>query len=134
MPDGKSILALSTDTGEAEFWKYPANGVGKPEQWTNDTKVQRLDGVVSPDGHLLAHFDKAQQLWMYDIKTKQQKRIAQSMNGDFSDLTWSPDSQWLAYTEPADNSFQQIKVLNAGSGAIQAITSDRFNSGTPAWS
>ena len=44
MPDGKSIVALSTDTGEAEFWKYPANGIGKPEQWTNDAKVLRLDG------------------------------------------------------------------------------------------
>ena len=56
------------------------------------------------------------------------------MNGDFSDLAWSPDSQWLAYSETADNSFQQVKVFNANSGAIQAITSDRFNSGTPAWS
>ena len=134
LPDGKSILALSTDTGEAEFWKYPANGVGKPEQWTNEAKTLRLDGVVSPDGHWLAHFDKAQQLWIYDIKTKQQKRIAQSMNGDFADLAWSPDSQWLAWSEPADNSFQQIKLYNANTGAIQAITSDRFNSGTPAWS
>ena len=38
MPDGKSIFALSTETGETEFWKYPANGaIGpptKPEQWT----------------------------------------------------------------------------------------------------
>ncbi len=134
MPDGKSILALSTDTGEAEFWKYPSNGIGKPEQWTNDAKVLRLDGVVSPDGHWLAHFDKARQLWVYDIKTKQQKRIAQSMSGDFSDLAWSGDSQWLAYSESADNSFQQVKLFNANSGAIQAITSDRFNSGTPAWS
>jgi tricorn protease len=134
MPDGKSVVALSTETGEAEFWKYPANGVGKPEQWTKDAKVLRLDGVVSPDGHWLAYDDKAQQLWVYDITTKQEKRIAQSMNGDFADLAWSPDSQWLAYSEGADNSFQQIKLYNVNSGAIQAITSDRFNSGAPAWS
>ena len=56
------------------------------------------------------------------------------MNGDFGDLTWSPDSRWLAYTEIADNSFQQIMVLNVESGEIKAITSDRFNSGAPAWS
>ena len=134
MPDGKGILALSTETGEAEFWKYPANGVGKPEQWSNNAKVLRVDGEVSPDGHWLAYYDKAQQLWMYDIKAKQEKRIAQSMNGNFADLAWSPDSQWLAYSEVADNSFQQVKLYNANSGAIQAITSDRFNSGSPAWS
>lgn len=146
-PDGKSIVTLSTQSGETEFWKFAANGVGAPEQWTNDAKVLRWDGVVSPDGHWLAHTNKDQELWLYDIKAGQDKkiaqtmnkgraerRIAQSMNGDFGDLNWSPDSKWLAYAETADNSFQQIKLFNVDSGAIEAITSDRFNSGAPVWS
>ena len=82
----------------------------------------------------LAYHDKDQQLWLYDTKTKQPKRIAQSMVGDFADLTWSPDSQWLAYVEAATNTFAQIKVLNVKTGAIQAITSDRYNSVNPTWS
>ena len=41
---------------------------------------------------------------------------------------------WLAYSETADNSFRQVKVFNVDSGAIETITSDRFNSGSPAWS
>jgi tricorn protease len=134
LPDGKSIVALSTASGETEFWKFAANGESAPEQWTHDAKVLRWDGVPSPDGHWLAHHDKDQQLWIYDIKTKQDKRIAQSMNGDFDDLSWSPDSHWLAYSEEADNSFQQLKLLNVDSGAMQTITSDRYNSGNPIWS
>ena len=134
MPDGKSIVALSTQTGETEFWKFPANGVGTPEQWTHGDKVLRWEGVPSPDGNLLAHRDKDQQLWIYNLKTKEDKRIAQSMNADFSDLTWSGDSRWLAYTESADNQFQQVKILNIESGVIQALTSNRYNSFSPAWS
>ena len=134
MPDGKSIVALSTQSGETEFWKFPANGVGQAEQLTNDAKVLRWEGVPSPDGYWLAHRDKDQQLWLYDMKTKSQKRIGQSMNGDFDHLTWSPDSQWLAYEETADNTFTQIKVLNVNSGEIHALTSDRYNSGDPTWS
>jgi tricorn protease len=134
LPDGKSIIALSTQSGETEFWKYPANGVGTPEKWTSDAKVLRWEGVASPDGRWLAHRDKDQQLWLLDTKTKQQKRIAQSMTGDFDDLSWSPDSQWLAYTEGATNLFTQIKVLNVNTGAIQALTSDRYDSGSPTWS
>jgi len=103
LPDGKSIVVLSTESGETEFWKYPANGVGAPEQWTHDSKVLRWDGIPSPDGRWLAHRDKDHQLWIYDIKAKQDKRIAQSMNDDFDDLSWSPDSRWLAYVESADN-------------------------------
>jgi tricorn protease len=134
MPDGKSVLTISTETGETEFWQYPANGIGKSEKLTSGSKVQRTGGEVSPDGKWLAHTDKDQQLWLLEIASKKDKRIGQSMNGDFNDLTWSPDSRWLAFTESADNTFTQIKVLNVDSGAIEALTSDRFNSMSPAWS
>ena len=66
--------------------------------------------------------------------TKQNKRIGQSMNDDFADLSWSGDSRWLAYVETAANEFRQIKVLNLDSGTIQTITSDRYNSASPVWS
>lgn len=134
MPDGKSILAISTETGETEFWNYPANGVGKPEQVSHDAKVLRWDGVPSPDGHWLAHRNKNQELWLFDLKTKTDKKIAQSMNDEFNDLTWSPDSQWLAFVETANNTFTQIKILNAATGALHVLTSDRYNSINPAWS
>jgi tricorn protease len=134
LPDGKSIVALSTQTGETEFWKFPANGVGSPEQWTKDAKVLRWEGIPSPDGRWLAHHNKDQELWLFDTQTKQDKRIAQSMEGDFSDLTWSPDSQWLAFVQTAANQFDQIKVLRVGSGEIQTLTSDHYNSRNPAWS
>jgi tricorn protease len=134
MPDGKTILAISTESGETEFWSYPANGEGKPEQLTHDAKVLRWDGVPSPDSHWLAHRNKNQELWIFDQKTKTDKKIAQSMNDDFDDLSWSPDSQWLAYVETADNTFRQIKVLNVNTSAIQTLTSDRYNSVNPTWS
>ena len=133
-PDGKSVIAISTESNETEFWKYPANGLGKAEQLTNDAKVLRWDGIVSPDGHWLAHRDKDQQLWVFDLKTKTNKKVAQSLNGDFEDLSWSPDSQWLAYVETADNTFSQIKILNVNTGAIQVITSERYDSSDPSWS
>lgn len=134
MPDGKSILALSTTTGETEFWNFPGNGVGKPSQITHDAHVLRTDGVPSPDGQWLAHTDKDQQLWLYNFKTKEDKRIAQSMNGGFEDLSWSPDSRWLAFVETADNQFDQIKVLGVAAGDIHTITSDRYNSEDTTWS
>jgi len=131
LPDGKSIVALSTASGETEFWKFAANGETAPEQWTHDAKVLRWEGVPSPDGRWLAHHDKDQQLWLYDVKSKTDKRIAQSMTGDYSDLSWSGDSRWLAYAEAANNMFAQI---NIESGDVQTITSDRYNSVNPVWS
>ncbi|MGE5745407.1 MAG: protease, partial [Gemmatimonadota bacterium] len=57
-PDGRSVLALSDQTGETEWWRLPANGVGAPEQLTSDARVLRWDGVPSPDGKWLAFYDK----------------------------------------------------------------------------
>ncbi len=132
--DGKSILVMSTASGETEFWRYPANGVGRGEQLTNDAKVLRWDGVSSPDGQWLAHTNKDQQLWLLNLKTQENKKIAETRHDDFDDLKWSPDSKWLAYVETAANQFREIKVYNVETGAQTALTSDRFNSGSPAWS
>ena len=138
LPDGKSILTISTQSGETEFWKYPANGQmmpdTRPEEWTKDGKVLRWDGITSPDGHFLANYDKDQQLWIFDTKTKQNKLIRQSVTGDFSDLSWSPDSRWLTFVEGATDQFSQIKVLEVMTGKVETLTSDRFNSMSPTWS
>jgi tricorn protease len=134
LSDGKNILVLSTKTGETEFWKYPANGLGEPEQWTRDATVLRWEGIPSPDGRWIANHDKNNELWLLDTQTKQNKLIAKSMEGGFSDLAWSPDSQWLAYVESASNQFNEIKLLRAATGEIHTVTSDYYDSVYPAWS
>src|ERR1035437_8552404 len=66
-------------------------------------------------------------LWLLDLGTGHEEVIPITLVSDFPDLSWSPDSRWLAYVEPAGNQFVQIKMLNVDSGTIQAITSDRYN-------
>jgi tricorn protease len=133
-PDGKNVVALSTESGETEFWKFPANGIGAAEQWTHNAKVLRWDGILSPDGHWLAHHDKDQQLWIFDTKTRQDKRISRSNTAPFDELRWSPDSHWLAFSRVADNRFQQLDVYEPETAEMQSITSDRYNSSSPTWS
>ena len=108
MPDGQSVLSLSDESGEVEFWRVPANGVGAPAQLSNDAKVLRWDGVPSPDGNYVANHDKNQRLWMLDVAKKTQKLVAESANGNFGDIAWSPDSRWLAYAAPAPNQLTRI--------------------------
>ena len=96
--------------------------------------MHRWDGAVSPDGIWLAHRNKDQELWVHDIKTGKDQRVAQSMVDDFYDLVWSPDSQWLAYVEAATNTFLQIKVWSPRTRESHALTTDRYNSHSPAWS
>lgn len=133
-PDGKSLLGLSDESGEVEFWRLPANGVGTNTQLTSDAKVLRWDGIASPDGQRIAHWDKDQQLWVYDIASKQQKKVAVSGEGDFDDVTWSPDGKWLAYTAPDDNRMRRIYLYQVETGKITPVTTDRYDSYSPQWS
>ncbi len=134
MPDGKSLLALSDESGEVEFWKVPANGIGPSAQLTKDAAVLRWDGLPSPDGARIAHYDKDQQLWVLDVASGKQTKIASSVQGDFDDLAWSPDSKYLAYATPEPNQLTRIYLWEASSGKVVPVTSDRYDSANPAWS
>jgi tricorn protease len=133
-PDGKTLLTLSDKSGEVEFWRVPANGIGESEQLTRDAKVLRWDGVPSPDGKHIAHYDKDQELWVYDVSSKTQTKLASSNTGDFQDVQWSPDSRWLAYSAPVNNQMNVLYLYNSESRAITPITTDRYDSFSPAWS
>ena len=139
MPDGKSVVLLSTETGEVEVWKYPANGSGAGEQLTHNGKVLRWEAIPSPDGKWIVHQDKDFQLWLSDLTSKTEKRIAIVENGDnheatFATLRWSPDSKWLTYSQPAKDNFIQIMLYGLDSGTATPLTSDRYNSGAADWS
>ncbi|HEY8831970.1 MAG TPA: S41 family peptidase [Gemmatimonadaceae bacterium] len=132
--DGKTILALSDRSGELEFWTLPANGLGGSEkQITHDAKVLRWAGTPSADGKWLAHTDKDQQLWVTETSTGKSKLIGVNRIGDFGDVRWSPDAKWLAYFAPSHNQFAQIFLYSVETGKSTAVTSDRYDSYSPAW-
>ncbi|MBL8290422.1 MAG: PD40 domain-containing protein [Bryobacterales bacterium] len=138
MPDGKNLLTLSTQSGEVELWLLAANGNGPPRQLTSDGKVLRWEAQPSPDGRWIAHQDKDGQLWMLEVATRQQKKIANAESGGNSrpmfEVRWSPDSRWLAYTKSARNLFEVLHLYNVETGVTTAATTDRFNTANPAWS
>ena len=139
LPDGKTLLVISTETGETEFWKVPANGEGQAEQLTTGANVLRWDGVPSPDGKWIAHQDKDNQLWLLGVASKAEKKIDVSMHGDDSDpqfgaVRWSPDSHWISYSKTAANQFDQLLLYSIETGQITALTTDRYNSNDAAWS
>jgi tricorn protease len=132
MPDGKSVIALSDETGETEWWKFPANGVGQGEQITSGSNVLGLDGVVSPDSKHLAYVDKAQTLWLLDLTTKQKQKVFTSPDDVPGDLKWSPDSQWLSYTMPTRR-FSQVALYSLKSGQSTPVTTDRSDASSACW-
>jgi tricorn protease len=140
-PDGRTLLTLSTESGEVELYKTPANGTGTPERLTTDGKVLRWQAVPSPDGKWIVHQDKDCQLWLLNTADKTQKRIAVAVPGgdsspSFQNLAWSPDSRWIAYgVDSANgNELAQIFLYNVEAATTTPLTTDRYQNGWTAWS
>lgn len=134
MPDGRTVVGLTDRSGEVEFWMVPANGVGATRQLTTGASVLRWGGVPSPDGKWLAHWDRDWVLWLTDLSNGETRRLGVSRNGNFFDVQWAPDSRRLAYVLPAKNDISRLWLLDVGSGAASVVTTDRFNSWSPAFS
>ncbi len=133
-PDAKSLLAQTDETGEIEFTRLPANGIGPAELLTQDGTVFRFPPVVSPDGKWIAWEDKNRQLWVRNLAAKETKLVASSLEDEFDDITWSPDNQWLAFATASANTYKQIKLFRAATGELMTVTSDRINSESPTFS
>ena len=134
LADGKGILALSDESGETEFVRLPANGVGGSVALTSDATVLRHGGEPSPDGKWVAYSDKNEELWLLDISGKKNTRIMKTEEGGPEGQAWSPDSKWLAYSRPAKNFFTQICLYNVATGTTLELTDDRVDCSNPVWS
>jgi tricorn protease len=134
LPDGKGLVALSDESGEVELWRLPANGVGAGARLTGDGDILRWEAVPSPDGRYIAHDDKKQRLFLYDTKTHENRLIDRSRVDRFRDLAWSPDGRWLAYVATGDNLLSVVRLYGVTGGQPTTITSERFDSSSPAWS
>jgi tricorn protease len=139
LPDGKSLLVLSTESGEVEFWKLPANGVGAGEKLTSDGKVLRWEGVASPDGKWIAHQDKSNRLWLLDAATKAEKQIvfgkySDNSSAPFESVRWSPDSRFFTFGQDTENQFSRVMLYSVETSALTPLTTDRYGNASAAWS
>ncbi|MEO0897075.1 MAG: S41 family peptidase [Bacteroidota bacterium] len=132
-PDGKSILALSDESGEFEWVKLPANGIGEETALTSDGKVLRTYGIPSPDGNRIAYEDVDNHLWILTIESGKSELISTNEEGIRS-YAWSPDSKWLAFVQNAENTMAQIHIHDAETNTSFPLTTDRANSTFPTWS
>ncbi len=134
LPGGKELLALSDQSGEVELWRLPANGVGKAAAMTTGGEVLRGLVLPSPDGKHVAHTDKNHRLHLHEVAAKKDRLVEENPVDEPRQLAWSPDGAWLAYVSSAANGFAQVKLYDLTAGKSTAVTSDRYESFSPAWS
>jgi tricorn protease len=137
LPDGRTFIAAADRGTEIEVWTWTSTTTAATPAFspvTREGTSTRLDVTPSPDGRFVAHQDADQQLWVHEIGSGAARLVAASRLGPFSDLRWSADGRWLAYVMPGDTGMSRIWIYGVADGRAHAVTTDRFDSHSPAWS
>jgi tricorn protease len=137
-PNGKWIAYISDDGANSQVMLRSADGQGKPRALAQNGDVTFSGPLVwSPNGHWLSYTNSRQQLWIVNVKTGANKKIAsdpQMVVGAFQDAAFSPHSGWLAFSQHVANQITAIFIYNLKTGHLHQATRGDYNDSNPAFS
>ena len=133
-PDGRWIAYVSDENGEDEIFIAPQDGRGRPERLTQAADTYKYRLIWSPDSSKILWNDKEQRLKYVDVKTKQEVTVVRSERWEITDFAWSPDSKWIAYSNPEIESMNRIHVYSLTDKKDYVLTEGWYNSTEPAFS
>jgi len=136
--DGRHVYVILDAGGSNEIWRFAADGSGKGTALTKGGTAHRFRIHPSPDGKWLAHDDKQGRLWLLDLASGRDALVDDAPFGPddaYTDVRWSHDSATLAYSR-ADTQRQvsQVVLVRVSDARKHVLTSDRYESYSPAWS
>ncbi len=91
--------------------------------------VTRL--AAAPDGSAVAVAARDGKLRVVDVASGAVTELASSDDGNVSGLAWSPDSAWLAWSQPGPQPLSRIRVARVADGDISDVTDGRFTDTDP---
>ncbi|WP_037907718.1 S41 family peptidase [Actinacidiphila yeochonensis] len=151
---GEEYVVWVTDAeGEDALEVAPADGVPLTTPRTAPRRLAagRLGRVheleVSPDGHRIAVATHDGRVLLVETQTGEVREVptgagdaedtaaegAPAARADATDLAFSPDSGWLAWSQPGPGTLRQIKLAATADLTVVAATPLRFNDYAPAF-
>ena len=133
-PDGKWIAYNSDESGENELYVRSQDGKGQPQQLTKAADTYYYQPIWSPDSKKLLWSDRLQRLRYVDVGSKAVTEVAQDKVGEIESYDWSPDSQWIAWSQPEENYQPRVYLYGMAGKKSFPVTDDWYGSGRVAFS
>jgi tricorn protease len=136
-PDGKSIAYFSDASGEYQLYIRDQDGLLPPKVIDLGPDPSFFYGPHwSPDSKHIAFSDKHLHLWYVDAVGGKPEKIDTGLRGSFganTELSWSPDSQWIAYTRDLENMLHAVFFYSLSTHKSVQITDGMSNAANPAF-
>lgn len=136
-PKGNEVAWFSDAGGKGyNLLIAPQDGFSDPKTISIGESKMAWEPVWSPDGKLIAFVDDKVRVRIVDIEKGTIRTVdtagVNTERGNMG-LTWSHDSQWLAYTKTGTNNFRRIRVWSVKNDSKNALTDSFADSFSPAW-
>lgn len=133
LPDGKTLVAVSDESGEEELVLLAAGARPK--------RVKLADGfgrvtelaVAPAGGKRVAIANHRYEVIVVDLAKKEAKVVDRSRHDRIKGLAFSPDGRWLAYGYPTTLRTSGIRLHDTRTGKTRPVTRPDFKDGMPAF-
>ena len=135
-PDGSKIAWWSDAGGEYELMVKDALKESEATRVTTYGPGFRYRLYWSPDNKKIAFIDKANQISIVNVATRQTQKVDKALSWMYGqqqgfNVSWSPDSRYLAYHRDLDNSNNAVFLFDTETGKATQITSGYYNTRNP---
>ncbi len=133
-PDGKWIAYVSDESGENELYVRAQDGTGSPEQLTKGADTYYYNPLWSPDSKKLLWSDRLQRLRYVTVETKAVTLVDTATAFEIRQYAWSPDSEWITWSRPEDQSLTKVWLYGLKDGVKFAATDGWYEASSPSFS
>jgi tricorn protease len=135
-PDGKQIAYILAKGRSDEIALRSATG-SPPHLLTHDSNISYQGPLTwSPDGKWITYVDSDQNLWLQNVRTDKRYKVATDPSSRFTfrDLTWSPGSDWIAFSQPLPDRKSGLFLYHVTDHSLHGLGSGQFDDYAPAFS
>ena len=133
-PDGKTIAYISDESGENELYVRPQDGTGAPVQLTHGADTYYYGPMWSPDSKKLLWSDRLQRLRFVSVESKEVTVVDTATAFEIRQYAWSPDSQWITWTRPEDESLTKVWLYLVKDSRKFPATDGWYEASSPSFS
>ncbi|MEO8972385.1 MAG: PDZ domain-containing protein [Ktedonobacteraceae bacterium] len=131
--DGKRLVAISDEIGRESLVVFNPEDASEPRVYADIEFGRATELQVAPTHDIVAITNHRNELLVVDLESGESHIVDKSDYDDISDIAWSPDGTWLAYSFAHTAQKRAIKLCDMETGDTHFVTEPVLRDTNPAF-